>query len=77
MSDDIRQIEEHVEEFKFLCEKYIVGQEITGVRVYGDRAELHMEGGGRVSFQSESGPIQISFGGDEPQEPEMATGVVQ
>ena len=74
---DTREIEDHMEEFKFLCEKYIVGQEVKGVMVYADIVELSMEGGGRVLFQSGAGPIQISFGGDEPQEPEMATGVVQ
>lgn len=74
---DTREIEEHMEEFKFLCEKYIVGQEVKGVMVYADIVELSMEGGGRVVFQSGSGPIQISFGGDEPQESELDTGVVQ
>ena len=74
---DIREIEGHMEEFKFLCNKYIVGQEVTGVMVHADIVELHMEGGGRVIFQSGSGPIQISFGGDDPQEPELATGRVQ
>ena len=74
---DTREIEDHMEEFKFLCEKYIVGQEVKGVMVYADIVELCMEGGGRVVFQSGSGPIQISFGGDEPQEPEMATEKVQ
>lgn len=74
---DVREIEDHIEEFRFLCEKHIVGQEIKAVVVHADVVELHMEGGGRVLFQSGSGPIQISFGGDEAQEPEMATGVVQ
>ena len=74
---DTREIEEHMDEFKFLCNKYIVGQEVKGVMVHADTVELSMEGGGRVLFQSGSGPIQISFGGDEPQEPELATGRVQ
>ena len=74
---DTREIEEHMDEFKFLCNKYIVGQEVKGVMVHADTVELSMEGGGRVLFQSGSGPIQISFGGDEPQEPELATEKVQ
>jgi hypothetical protein len=74
---DTREIEDYMEEFKFLCEKYIVGQEVKGVMVYADIVELSMEGGGRVVFQSGSGRIQISFGGDEPQELALATGKVQ
>ena len=74
---DTREIKDYMDEFKFLCNKYIVGQEVTGVMVHADTVELSMEGGGRVLFQSGSGPIQISFGGDEAQEPELATGVVQ
>jgi hypothetical protein len=74
---DTREIEDYMDEFKFLCNKYIVGQEVKGVMVHADTVELSMEGGGRVLFQSGSGPIQISFGGDEPQEPELATGRVQ
>ena len=74
---DTREIEDHMEEFKFLCEKYIVGQEVKGVMVHADIVELSMEGGGRVVFQSGSGPIQISFGGDEPGELALATEKVQ
>jgi hypothetical protein len=74
---DIREIEAHMDEFRFLCNKYIVGQEVAGVMVHADTVELSMEGGGRVIFQSGSGPIQISFGEDEPQEPELATEKVQ
>ena len=74
---DTREIKDHMEEFKFLCNKHIVGQEIKAVVVHADTVELSMEGGGRVVFQSGSGPIQISFGEDEPQEPELATEKVQ